>query len=74
MRLLLDTHTFLWFVLNDPTLSSTARTTIEDPINEKLFSVASCWEMAIKAGLGRLPLVHSVRTFVPEQLRRTEIQ
>ena len=47
MRLLLDTHTLLWFLRNDPLLSATARTAIEDPANHKLVSFATCWEMAI---------------------------
>ncbi len=56
MNLLLDTHVFLWFCQNDPALSTTAKTLIEDPLNRKLLSVASCWEIAIKAGMGKLKL------------------
>lgn len=56
MRLLLDTHTFLWFVLNDPQLSAPARTLIEDPANDILISPASYWEIAIKVRLGKLNL------------------
>ena len=41
MRILLDTHAFLWFVLGDSQLSNTARRHIEDPGNEKLISPAS---------------------------------
>ena len=41
MRLLLDTHTFLWFALTDPQLSGTATSPIMDPVNEKLVSPAS---------------------------------
>ena len=55
-RLLLDTHSFLWFVNDDPKLSVFARTLIEDPANEILFSPVSVWELSIKAGLGRLAL------------------
>jgi PIN domain nuclease of toxin-antitoxin system len=47
MRLLLDTHVFLWFVLNDPQLSSTAQQLISDPGNDVLISPASYWEIAI---------------------------
>ncbi len=54
MRFLLDTHAFLWFVGGDTRLSDPARTLILDPANERLLSVASPWEMAIKARLGRL--------------------
>ena len=48
MRLLLDTHTLLWFALTDPQLSGTATSLIMDPDNEKLVSPASYWEIAIK--------------------------
>lgn len=54
MRLLLDTHTLLWFLGDDPALSVTARAAMEDPTHQKLVSIASCWEMAIKAGLNKL--------------------
>lgn len=56
MRLLLDTHTFLWFIGGSSKLSVAARTLIEDPANERFLSVASLWEMSIKASLGRLKL------------------
>lgn len=53
MRLLLDTHILLW-ALGDPArLDSETRDVLEDPANEVLFSAASIWEIAIKAGLGR---------------------
>lgn len=51
MELLLDTHTFIWFVEGNARLSPTARTLIEDENNVKLFSVVSVWEMAIKTSL-----------------------
>jgi PIN domain nuclease of toxin-antitoxin system len=56
MRLLLDTHTFLWFVLNDPQLSATAQQFISEPRNDVLISPASYWEVAIKVGLRKLDL------------------
>ena len=56
MRLLLDTHTFLWFIGGDAKLSGYARQSIETAENERLLSVASLWEMAIKASIGRLRL------------------
>ncbi len=48
MRLLLDTHTLLWFALNDPHLSTNATNLILDTGHEKLVSPASYWEIAIK--------------------------
>jgi PIN domain nuclease of toxin-antitoxin system len=56
VTLLLDTHAFLWFCQDDPLLSTTAKALIEDANNRKLLSVASCWEIAIKAGLRKLKL------------------
>jgi PIN domain nuclease of toxin-antitoxin system len=56
MRLLLDTHSFLWFVLNEPQLSSTAQSLIGDPANDILISPATYWEIAIKVRLGKLDL------------------
>jgi PIN domain nuclease of toxin-antitoxin system len=74
VNLLLDTHTFLWFCQDDRALSKTARTTIEDPANSKFVSVASCWELAIKAGLGKLNLGEPSATYIPNALARTGIQ
>ncbi len=53
MRVLLDTHLLLWAAAGSARLSAAARGMIEDEANELLFSVASIWEVAIKAGLGR---------------------
>ncbi|MGK7896088.1 MAG: type II toxin-antitoxin system VapC family toxin [Xenococcus sp. (in: cyanobacteria)] len=52
MRFLLDTHAFLWFVLDDPRLSQEALALISDPKNDLLISPASYWEIAIKVSLG----------------------
>src|SRR5438132_2984975 len=68
MRVLLDTHAFLWWVEDAPTLSKRARTAIADPDNECLLSLASCWEMAIKISLGKLRLPGAIERFIPEQL------
>jgi len=56
MKILLDTHTFLWFLGGDAELSKQARTLIENPQYEKYISIASFWEIAIKTGLGKLTL------------------
>jgi PIN domain nuclease of toxin-antitoxin system len=53
MRLLLDTHVFLWAVADSPSLTSEARRTIADA-DEVYVSAASIWEVAIKAGLGKI--------------------
>jgi PIN domain nuclease of toxin-antitoxin system len=53
VRLLLDTHLLLWAAEDSPRLSRTARSLISDARNEKWFSAASFWEIAIKNGRGR---------------------
>lgn len=55
MRLLLDTHTLLWWLADDPALSGSARKLIARPSNAVLVSAASAWEIATKVRLGRLP-------------------
>jgi PIN domain nuclease of toxin-antitoxin system len=56
VRLLLDTHTLLWFALNDPRLSTSAASLILDPAYEKLVSPASYWEIAIKISMKKYAL------------------
>ncbi|SRR6266404_1402361 len=73
MRLLLDTHTFLWFFIGDNTLSRTARTLIEDESNEKFFSIASLWEIAIKVSIGKLTLTAPFDDIFPDQLAKNGI-
>jgi PIN domain nuclease of toxin-antitoxin system len=70
MRLLLDTHAFLWFIMGDSKLSTTARAAIEDPGNEKLLSVGSIWEIAIKVSLGKLALAEPFPVLIPRELSR----
>ena len=70
MRLLLDTHTFLWFVAGDAALSGTARAMLEDRRNDLLLSVATPWEAAIKVGTGKLNLGWPVRDFFARYLPR----
>jgi len=63
MRLLLDTHAFLWFVTDDPQLSDTARSLVADLSNDVLLSPASYWEIAIKVSLGKYPLTVPFEAF-----------
>jgi len=53
MKVLLDTHLLLWVAGSPKRLSKEARTILEDPLNELLFSAVSLWEIAIKQGLDR---------------------
>jgi PIN domain nuclease of toxin-antitoxin system len=69
VRLLLDTHALLWFVSDDSSLSRAAKVAIEDPANDVLVSVATAWEIAIKAGIGKLSLdAPSPASFFDEQM------
>ncbi len=56
MKLLLDTHAFLWFFDNPDKLSTPVRTALADPANACFLSVVSVWEIQIKTGLGKLSL------------------
>jgi len=70
VRALLDTHVFLWWITDDPRLSPRARQLIGTGTNDLFLSAASGWEMAIKAGLGRLKFeTNQLHLFVAEQLR-----
>ena len=68
MRILLDTHAFLWWVNAAPALPRRARAAIANPRNQCWLSLVSCWEMAIKTSLGKLTLAGGVERFIPEQM------
>jgi PIN domain nuclease of toxin-antitoxin system len=68
VKLLLDTHAFLWFVAGDRRLSRHARAVMEADDAELLVSAASVWEMAIKASLGRLTLPAPVDAYIAEKI------
>jgi PIN domain nuclease of toxin-antitoxin system len=68
VRLLLDTHAFLWFVLNHPKLSQTAIALIAEPTNDILLSPASYWEIAIKVSLGKYQITGSFQSWVEHHL------
>jgi len=74
MRLLLDTHTFLWFILDAPQLSASAKALIENPANKRLLSMASIWEMAIKTSNGKLTFKQPFEVFIPRHLRLNGIE
>ena len=67
MRLLLDTHIFLWFVSGDKKLSMSLREAVSSPQNEIFLSVISLWEIMIKYHLGHLPLPQLSEVYVPAQ-------
>jgi len=68
VNLLLDTHSLLWFLNEDPQLVPNAKALIEDSFNRKFVSMASCWEIAIKIGLNKLDLGETASTFLPREL------
>jgi PIN domain nuclease of toxin-antitoxin system len=59
MNLLLDTHSFIWFIDGSENLSATARREIENPMNKVFVSIASLWEIAIKTSIKKLSLKNS---------------
>jgi len=68
MKYLLDTHTFLWWNLDDPQLSALAKEIIADGNNEIFLSAASAWEIAIKAARGRLALPEDPARYVSSRM------
>jgi len=73
MKLLLDTHSWLWWIAEPHRLSDEAQNLIRDSGNEVYLSVASCWEIAIKWGNGKLTLPAEPEIFIPARLRRDNI-
>ena len=70
MRVLLDTHTLIWWMTTDPHLSKSARNLIEEKSNTSLVSAVSAWEIATKVRLGRLPAAADlVQDFVADLAR-----
>lgn len=74
MKLLLDTHAFLWFIEGDVNLSSTARNLIEDLENQRFLSVASLWEISIKISIGKLELAITFVELVERQVYGNAIE
>ena len=74
MKLLLDTHTFLWFSFNTPDLPFLTKELLEDSASELYFSHASVWEMGIKVSIGKLRFSAKVTDFVTKQMEKDDIQ
>lgn len=73
MKILLDTHTFLWLILDHPQLSNKAKKLFLNVENELFLSIASIWEIAIKSSLRKLVLKQPIARFIPEQLQYNNI-
>jgi PIN domain nuclease of toxin-antitoxin system len=74
MRALLDTHTFLWWINDDPRLSERCREIIANGSNDVLFSAVSAWEIAVKARRGRLVLPSETEPYIREQVSRNRFE
>jgi PIN domain nuclease of toxin-antitoxin system len=73
MRLLLDTHALLWFLLNDARLSAHARSLMSDLKNDLFVSPASYWEIAIKISIKKYALDRDLTTFLEEQIAKNNL-
>lgn len=74
MKLLLDTHVFLWIATNDERLPRDLKTILREPSNDLYLSVVSSWEIALKARSGKLVLPMPVWAFLLESRERLGIQ
>ena len=73
MKLLLDTHTFIWWADQPEKLSPDALSALEDEANELLLSVASVWEMQIKIQLGKLKLSLPLKELIKNQQEANDL-
>lgn len=74
MRLLLDTHIFLWFVMAPSNRSAAALAAIQKTDNQIYLSLVSAWEMSIKSGLGKMTLTQPIEPFVRDQAWRNQFE
>lgn len=70
MKILLDTHVFLWYISGDDRISPEMTQAIRRPENEVYLSVVSLWEVIIKYQLGKMPLPQSPEIYLPTQRQR----
>ena len=74
MKILVDTHIFLWAITDDHRLSAENRTVYLDNSNQLYLSVASVWEMLIKCGLGKLPLPKPASGYILKQMEKNRVE
>ena len=74
MQLLVDTHAFLWEVLDDTRLSVAAQQAWDDVTNDLFISPASLWEIAIKVSKGKLHIGRSLDDFFAIELAKNNVQ
>jgi len=73
MKIILDTHTFLWFINDSPELNNSAAELIESDI-DLWISIASLWEISIKVNLNKLDLPDDYEKFIPHQIAINNIE
>ena len=66
-RVLVDTHTFLWWLANDSALGDISRDLLREPRNEVYVSAASIWEISIKCRLGKLKVPPEIDSIVEDE-------
>ena len=74
MNILLDTQVFLWLLSDDFQLSDPARRVFANPDNGVLLSVASVWEIVVKAQRGKLPFPQPAASYIRQQIRKTCVE
>ncbi len=73
MKLLLDTHVWLWLIGDDPRLPARLRAELSNPEHNLVISVASCWEVTIKTAIGKLSLPVPLETLLEDVSRGFEV-
>jgi PIN domain nuclease of toxin-antitoxin system len=73
LKILLDTHVWLWMQAEPQKLGPLARQVVGDAGNELLFSAASVWEIAIKVRVGKLRLPEPVSRYVPSRMQSSGV-
>jgi len=73
-NILLDTHSFIWWIEDSSRLSTKAKKLVENLENNCFLSLASCWELAIKSSIGKIKLTLSIRDFIPQQLAANDFK
>ena len=73
MKILVDTHIFLWAITDDPRLSGAHRALYAEESSDLYFSIASVWEILIKCGLGKLALPLPAAPWVFKQLEKNRV-
>jgi len=68
MRVLVDTHTFLWALLENHRLSAKAKQILTSKEHELYFSLVSLWEIAVKMKIGKLNTVGSSVTYIRDEM------